>query len=47
MPTVGGAVVRVEVMRDTKFDKVPVILTMAPYNGDYGLLGGTTPASTR
>ena len=44
VPTVGGAVVRVEVKRDTKFEKVPVILTMSPYNGDYGLLGGTTPA---
>lgn len=44
VPTVGGAVVRVEVKRDTKFEKVPVILTMSPYNGDYGLVGGTTPA---
>ena len=44
VPTTGGALIRVEVVRDTRFEKVPVILTMSPYNGDYGLIGGTQPA---
>ena len=44
VPTVGGATIRVEVIRDTTQEKVPVILTMSPYNGDYGLLNGTEPA---
>ena len=34
VPSVGGAVIRVEIQRDTKFDAVkqPVILTYSPYN---------------
>ena len=42
VPTVGGALIRVEVRRDTKFDaaKQPVILTYSPYNN----INGAQPA---
>lgn len=43
VPTVGGATIRVEITRDTKFDaaKMPVILTYSPYN----TLSETSPSS--
>lgn len=37
VPTVGGAVIRVEVTRDPAFDPQPVILTYSPYNSLSGL----------
>lgn len=42
VPTVGGALIRVEIRRDTKFDaaKQPVILTYSPYNN----INGAQPA---
>ena len=35
VPTVGDAVIRVEVTRDTSFARVPVLLTYSPYNNLY------------
>lgn len=42
VPTVGGALIRVEIRRDAKFDapKQPVILTYSPYNN----INGAQPA---
>lgn len=42
VPTVGGAVIRVEILRDTRFDaaRQPVLLTYSPYN----TLGEPAPA---
>jgi X-Pro dipeptidyl-peptidase len=37
VPTVGGAVIRVEVTRDPAFDPQPVILTYSPYNSLSGV----------